>query len=87
MLKDRGYELRIEKSIMSEHNLSYIEELDQTKAKLAKGCIARMVVKQKVEMVINRHRRWLFMLSARECAITKGISKEGPQPLNCRLNN
>ena len=52
-LKDRGYELRMEKSSMSKHNLSYIEELDQTKAKLAKGCIARMVVKRKVEMVLN----------------------------------
>ena len=50
-LKDKGYELRMEKSIMSEHQLSYIEELD--KAKLAKGCIARMIVKRKVEMVIT----------------------------------
>ena len=50
-VKDKGYELRMEKSIMSEHQLSYIEELD--KAKLAKGCIARMIVNRKVEMVIT----------------------------------
>ena len=50
-LKDKGYELRMEKSIMSEHQLSYIEELD--KAKLAKGCIARIIVNRKVEMVIT----------------------------------
>ena len=50
-LKDKGYELRMEKSIISEHQLSYIEELD--KANLAKGCIARMIVKRKEEMVIT----------------------------------
>ena len=50
-LKNRGYELRMEKSIMSEHQLSYIEELD--KANLVNGCIARMIVTRKVEMVIT----------------------------------
>ena len=50
-LKDKGYELRMEKSIMKELQLSYIEELD--KAKLNKGCIARMIVTRKVEMVIT----------------------------------
>jgi len=50
-LKDIGYELRMEKSIMKELQLSYIEELD--KAKLNKGCIARMIVTRKVEMVIT----------------------------------
>ena len=38
---------------MSEHNLSYIDELDESKAKLSKGCIARMVTRRKVEMVSN----------------------------------
>ena len=49
--KDNGYELRMEKSVMNEHNLSYIDELDESKAKLSKGCIVRMVTRRKVEMV------------------------------------
>ena len=61
-LKDKGYELRMKKSNMSEHQLSYIEELDKTKAKLVKGCIARMVVKRKVEMVNNIYSSTLTFL-------------------------
>ena len=49
--KDKGYEVRIEESVMREHNLSYIDELKGTKGKVFKGCIARMVTRRKVEMV------------------------------------
>ena len=49
--KDKGYELRIEESIMREHNLSYIDELEVIQEKMFKGCIARMVTRRKVEMV------------------------------------
>ena len=49
--KDKGYEVRIEESVMREHNLSYIDELKGTKGKVPKGCIARMVTRRKVEMV------------------------------------
>ena len=49
--KDKGYEVRIEESVMREHNLSYIDELKGMKGKVFKGCIARMVTRRKVEMV------------------------------------
>ena len=49
--KDKGYEVRIEESIMRERNLSYIDELEGTTGKVFKGCIARMVTRRKVEMV------------------------------------
>ena len=50
--KDKGYEVRIEEIIMREHNLSYIDKLELTTGKIFKGCIARMVTRRKVEMVI-----------------------------------
>ena len=49
--KDKGYEVRIEESIMREHNLSNIDELEGITGKMFKGCIARMVTRRKVEMV------------------------------------